>query len=67
MAQSKNDPTKRKAKQSSGQKMYNGKPVKPTLYIYRNGLKRYKYMAAEYNDENIVEDANGDPIRWDSI
>ena len=67
MAQSKNDPSKRKDKQNAVQKMYEGKPVKPILYIYREGLKRYKYMAAEYDDGSIIEDSEGNPIRWSSI
>lgn len=65
--QSKNDPSQRKRKQNIGQKMYNGKPIKPVLYIYRDGLKRYKYMAAQYNDESIIEDKDGNPIRWNQI
>lgn len=67
MAQSKNNPTKRKEKQGATQKLYNGKSIKPVLYIYRQGVKRHKYMAAEYDDGVIIEDTKGNPIRWNSI
>ncbi|MBQ4874758.1 MAG: hypothetical protein HRK26_01415 [Rickettsiaceae bacterium H1] len=70
MAQSKNDPSKRKGKQGAAQKTYRGKPIRPVLYIYRGGpeeLRRYKYMAAEYEDGTIIEDESGNPIRWNQI
>ncbi len=67
MGQSKNDPSKRAGNKAKGQKTYKGKPIRPVLYIYRDGMKRYKYMAAEYEDGLIIEDSNGNPIRWNRI
>ena len=67
MAQSKNDPTKRKGQQKSGQKFYQGKAIKPVLYVYRNGLKRGQYIAAQHDDESIIENQEGTPIKWNSI
>ncbi len=67
MAQSKNDPNKRKGQQRPGQKFYQGKEVNPVLYVYRNGLKRRQYIAAQHDDDSIVEDKDGNPIAWDNI
>ncbi len=45
-------------------RVYNGKKVKPILYI--NGNRRY--IAAAYEDGGaLVEDANGDPIPHGNI
>ncbi len=45
-------------------RVYNGKKVKPVLYI--NGNRRY--IAAVYEENSqLVEDANGDPIPHGNI
>ncbi|APR98372.1 hypothetical protein [Wolbachia endosymbiont of Folsomia candida] len=59
---SKNNPTQRK---KAEQRMYKDKPVKPVLYVNRD--ERDKYMSAQYEDGNLVEDENGDPIKWEAV
>ena len=57
---SKNNPTQRK---KAEQKMYKDKPVKPVRYIDRDS--RINSMYAQYEDGSLVEDDNGNPIKWE--
>ncbi|MDN5248356.1 MAG: hypothetical protein QWI36_04445 [Wolbachia endosymbiont of Tyrophagus putrescentiae] len=59
---SKNNPTQRK---KAEQKMYKDRPVKPVMYIDRDS--RMNYMSAEYENGSLVEDENGNPIKWESV
>ncbi len=57
---SKNNPTTRKKAKIFS---YNGKDIKPCKYVGENST----YMAAVYDDGNLVEDANGDPVPWGDL
>lgn len=64
MAKSKNNPANRQKKKNS--KTYNGKPVKPVLYIGTH-VGHGKYIAVQYEDGEMPVDNNGEPIMWDSL
>ncbi|MGL9732918.1 MAG: hypothetical protein ACR5KW_02740 [Wolbachia sp.] len=59
---SKNNPTQR---QKAKQKMYKDKPVKPVKYIDRDLCMNY--MSAEHGDGSLVQDKNGNPIKWEAV
>ncbi|AHX04834.1 hypothetical protein [Ehrlichia japonica] len=60
---SKNNPLQRK--KGTAQKMYNGKTVKPVKYINRELGKIF--MAGQYDNGDLVQDNNGNPIEWASM
>ena len=60
---SKNDPNARKGTVKN-EKTYDGKPVKPTLYIGRRSGKKFSYMAIQYADGTVPEDSDNNPISW---
>ncbi|WFW29827.1 MAG: hypothetical protein LJI21_00710 [Wolbachia endosymbiont of Menacanthus eurysternus] len=47
------------------QKTYKSKYVKPVRYIDRD--LHVDYMSAEYENGNIVQDENNNPIKWKAI
>lgn len=47
-------------------KQYNGKPVKPVLYI-GSQIGHGKYMAAIYDDGKMVMAPDNRPLPWDAI
>ena len=53
MALNKNNPNARGAKQQD--KTYNGKPIKPVLYV-GNWVGQGKFMAAQTEDGKIIKD-----------
>ena len=59
MALNKNNPNARGAKQQD--KTYNGKPIKPVLYV-GNWVGQGKFMAAQTEDGKIIKDSKGKPI-----
>lgn len=64
MVSSKNNPDKR-VKQEG--KSYNGKVVKPVLYIGKHA-GHGKYIAIQFSDTgDMVLDKNNKPVMWDSI
>ncbi|ACM49335.1 hypothetical protein U370_02450 [Anaplasma marginale str. Dawn] len=60
---SKNNPNQRK--KGSSAKMYAGKAVKPVRYVDRD--KGHVFMAAQFDDGNLVEGSDGIPVQWSSI
>ena len=54
MALNKNNPNARGAKQQD--KTYNGKPIKPVLYV-GNWVGQGKFMAAQTEDGKIIKDS----------
>ncbi len=60
----KNNPANR-GKQAEG-KQYNGKPVKPVLYMGSH-VGHGKYMAAQFEGGQLVTDTAGKPLMWDAI
>lgn len=65
VASSKTNPGRKRG--AVARKQYNGKDVEVVLYISRHGSKNTKYRAARYVGGEIIEDASGEPISWDSI
>ncbi len=61
---SKNNPQNRGA--ASKGKTFNGKAVKPVLYVGSH-VGHGKYIAAQYEDGQLVSDKDGKPVLWDSI
>lgn len=47
-------------------KTFNGKVVKPVLYIGTN-VGHGKYMAVQYEDGSMALEKDGKPIMWASI
>ena len=45
------------------EKIYNGKPIKPVLYV-GNWIGQGKYMAAQTEDGKIIKDSKGKPIPY---
>jgi hypothetical protein len=64
MGKSKNNPANR-SKDTKG-KTFNGKPVKPVLYIGTH-VGHGKYVAVQYEDGKMATDEGGKPIMWDAI
>lgn len=60
----KNNPANRG--QSGKGKTYDNKPVKPVRYIGTH-VGHGKYIAAQYDNGQMVVDQNGKPIPWDAI
>jgi hypothetical protein len=61
----KNNPANRGAK--SKDKFFNGKKVKPVLYMGAH-VGHGKYVAAQYDEGGaLVEDNDGKPVMWDAI
>ena len=65
MALNKNNPNARGAKQQD--KTYNGKTIKPVLYIWHMGSEEGRYMAAQTEDGKIIKDAKGKPIPYSAF
>ena len=64
MALNKNNPNARGAKQQD--KTYNGKNIKPVLYI-GTWIGEGRYMAAQTDDGKIIKDAKGKPIPYSAF
>ncbi len=60
----KNNPANRG--KASEARIYNGKTVKPVLYIGTR-VGHGKYISAQYEDSTLVVDETGKPIMWDSM
>ncbi|WP_339045556.1 hypothetical protein [Candidatus Mesenet endosymbiont of Agriotes lineatus] len=60
---SKNNPTQRN--KGTAKKLYDGKSIKPVMYIDRSCGVRY--VAAQYENGSIVEDKSGNPLKWSNI
>lgn len=60
---SKNNPRNRG---KGAKKTYNGKEVKPVLYIGTH-VGHGKYMAVQFEDGKMAMDKNNKPLVWDSI
>lgn len=60
---SKNNPAQRN--KGTAQKLYDGKSVKPVMYI--NRACGAKYIAAQYDNGAMVEDEGGNPLKWSNI
>jgi hypothetical protein len=60
----KNNPTNRG--QAAKGKEYKGKPVKPVLYIGTQ-VGNGKYIAAQYENGDLVDDGSGKPLPWDAV
>ena len=65
MSKSKNNPANR-SKDDVIKKMHDGKPVKPFLYIGTN-IGHGKYIAAQYENGQVIADAAGKPLAWDAV
>jgi len=61
LALNKNNPNARGAKQQD--KTYNGKPIKPVLYV-GTWVGQGNFMAAQTEDGNIIKDSRGKPIPY---
>lgn len=61
---SKNNPQNRGA--ASKGKTFDGKPVKPVLYVGSH-VGHGKYIAAQYDNGQMVVDKDGKPLMWDAI
>lgn len=61
---SKNNPQNRGA--ASKGKTYEGKAVKPVLYIGSH-VGHGKYISAQFEDGKMVTDKDGKPVMWDAI
>ena len=64
MALNKNNPNARGAKQQD--KNYNGKSIKPVLYI-GTWVGKGRYMAAQTEDGKIIKDSKGKPIPYSAF
>tara|TARA_Y100000589_G_C27059285_1_gene590634 strand:+ start:762 stop:956 length:195 start_codon:yes stop_codon:yes gene_type:complete len=64
MALNKNNPNARGQKQEA--KKFEGKPIKPVLYI-GTWIGEGKYMAAESEDGKIIKDSRGKPIPYSAF
>ena len=64
MALTKNNPALRGEKQQD--KTYEGKPVKPSLYV-GPWVGHGKYMAATQDNGKFVTDNNGKPVPYSSL
>ena len=64
MALNKNNPNARGQKQEV--KKFEGKPIKPVLYI-GTWVGEGKYMAAESEDGKIIKDSRGKPIPYSAF
>ncbi len=64
MALNKNNPNARGAKQKD--KTYNGKPVKPVLYV-GTWVGEGKYIAAQEENGKLIRDNDGKPIPYVGI
>ena len=60
----KNNPANRG--QSAAGKTFNDKPVKPVLFVGTQ-VGKGKFVAATYENGDLVEDVNGNVIPWDAI
>ena len=60
---SKNNP---KNRTKGANKTFDGKPVKPVLYIGSHA-GHGKYMAVQFDDGRMAMDKDNKPIIWDSI
>ena len=64
MALNKNNPNARGAKQE--EKPFNGKPIKPVLYV-GTWIGDGKYIAAQAEDGKIIKDSKGKPIPYSAF
>lgn len=48
------------------QKTYDGKPVKPVLYIGSH-TGHGKYMAVQFDNGDMPTDESGKPVMWDAL